>query len=487
MLKRQVQGAGRVFPIFVGGKPVTTSSTLKVVDKYTQKVGYEVSLAGPQEIETSLQLASQATLSMRDLPNYKRKEILLYCASELQKREDELLHSLCVEAGKPLKDARAELGRAYDTFTVAAEEAVRQYGEYIPLDISSRNPGFSGIVRRFPIGLISMITPFNFPINLVAHKVAPAIAAGCPFVLKPNDVTPMGALLIGDILSNAGLPEGAFSVLPCKLEDAKKLSTDPRIQILSFTGSELVGFALRGGAGRMKVLLELGGDAACVVDAGSDVDHVVSRVGFGAFYYGGQSCISVQRVYVHESIYDEFKQKLVAHVATLKKGDPFDENTFIGPLISENSAKRLESWVQEAKEKGGKLLVGGNRDGSFFDPTIMEDVPASAKLACEEAFGPICVLYKFSDFNSAISEVNKSRFGLQAGVFTNDWKKAWYAYDKLEVGGVVINDIPSVRVDAQPYGGIKSSGVGREGLRCTIEEFTEPKILLTKDMYTGKL
>lgn len=469
----------------MGGKPVTTATTLKVFDKYTKQVGYEVSLAGPQEIENALQLAHQAAPAMRELPNYKRKEILLYCAAEIQRRQDELLHSLCVEAGKPLKDARAELGRAYDTFTIAAEEAIRQYGEFLPLDVSVRNPGFTGLVRRFPVGLISMITPFNFPINLVAHKVAPAIAAGCPFVLKPNDVTPVGALLVGDILSKAGLPDGAFSVLPCKLEDAKKLSTDPRIQVLSFTGSEQVGFALQRGAGRSKVLLELGGDAACVVDEGSDVDHVVSRIGFGAFYYAGQSCISVQRVYAHESIYEELKQKLVAHVKTLKKGDPFDEDTFVGPLISEDSAKRLESWVQEAKEKGGKVLAGGSRDGSVFDPTILEDVPDSAKLACEEAFGPICVLHKFSDFKEAIEQVNNSRFGLQAGVFTNEWKKAWYAYDKLEVGGVVINDIPSVRVDAQPYGGIKSSGVGREGLRYTIEEFTEPKILLTKDL--GKL
>ncbi|KAL6068116.1 Aldehyde dehydrogenase [Balamuthia mandrillaris] len=487
----QVKQAKGVLPFYLGCKPVTkpASSVVGVLDKYTNEVTYEVSLASKSDIAEGIKLAAAAEPAMKSMKHYERKEVLLGIANDLLKRQDEFIYTLCVEAGKPVRDARVELNRAVDTFTAAAEESVRLHGEHLPLDISSRNVGFAGIVRRFPVGLVSMVAPFNFPLNLVAHKVAPAIAAGCPFVLKPSDKTPVSSLLLAESLSKAALPAGSFSVLPCSHEDASLFSEDERIKVLTFTGSETVGWKLHANAKRKKVVLELGGNAPCICDetavrSPEDLERIANRIAFGAFYYAGQSCISVQRIYAHESIYEALKEKLVkhAHSYSAQRGDPMKEETFLGPLIGEKDAQRVESWVNEAVEKGAKVLVGGKRDGSFYDCTVVENVAPDVNLSCQEVFGPVCTIEKFTDFKALVQHINKSRFGLQAGVFTKDIHRAFYAYENLQMGGVVINDIPSSRVDTQPYGGVKASGTGREGIRYSIEDYTEMKIMLMKDV-----
>lgn len=388
---------------------------------------------------------------MKALTSFQRKDILLQIASSLKSREEEIAHVIVSEVGKPIRDARAEIGRAIDTFTVSAEEAVRAEGSYTKYDISARNAGFQGVVSRFPIGLISMIVPFNFPLNLAAHKVGPAIAAGCPFVLKPSDRTPISAIILGEILAQTQMPENSFSILPCDPADAPLFSTDPRIKALSFTGSAAVGWKLKQNSGKMRVLLELGGNAAVIVDeAVNNMDHVASRVAWGSFYSQGQSCISVQRVFIHEKVFDAFVDKLTRATAALKVGDPYDPETIVGPLITENDAVRIEKWVNNAVARGAKILAGGKRNGAFYAPTIVTNVPADSELACEEAFGPVVVLQKVATFQEACSLVNKSNYGLQAGVFTNDLNRAFYAYEHLEVGGVVINEVSAARVDSMP-------------------------------------
>jgi len=351
------------------------------------------------------------------------------------------------------------------------------------MDISERAKGFKGITSRFPVGLVSMIVPFNFPVNLAAHKIGPAIAAGCPFVMKPSERTPITASILGDILSKHNLPEGSFSILPTNVQHAKIFSEDDRIKLVSFTGSAEIGWKVKAASGKKKVTLELGGDAAVIVDEDAkDLDYVADRIVFGAFYQSGQSCISVQRIFAHDKIYDELKKKLVERTKKVKKGNPLEEDTFLGPLITENDAKRVDKWVRESK---GNVVIGGGLDGPFYDATIVENVDPSSDLGCKEVFGPVCYMIRYSDFKDVIAQVNKSAFGLQAGVFTSDFNKAFYAFDNLHVGGVLINEIPSARVDSQPYGGIKDSGLGREGLKYAIEDFTEVKIMLMKN--AGKL
>jgi len=329
-----------------------------------------------------------------------------------------------------------------------------------------------------PVGPCSFISPFNFPVNLVAHKIAPAIAAGCSWILKPASYTPVGALILGEILAEKDLPRGAFSILPCSRDEADRFVTDDRLKLLSFTGSSEVGWTLKAKAGRKKVALELGGNAACVVDRDADEDFAVSRMMIGAFYQSGQSCISVQRIIIHDAIYETFKAKLVAAASKLQSGDPLDENTFLGPLITEGDAKRIESWVGQAVDRGATVVCGGKRNGSFYEPTLVENVPQDALLYCHEAFAPVATLESFHTFEQACEQVNNSVYGLQAGVFTKNIDNAFYAFNELEVGGVVINDIPSFRVDSMPYGGVKDSGLGREGVRFAIEEMTELRLMV---------
>lgn len=468
------------WPYYLANEPVFSTEKLDVFDKYSGERMARVGLADAAAIEAAIAAASDAAEAMREMPSYRRQAILAHCASRFQERFDELADALCGEAGKPIKDARGEVTRLIDTFRYAAEESVRLGGEILDMEISARATGYQGFVRRVPIGPCSFISPFNFPLNLAAHKIAPALAVGCPFVLKPASRTPLGALIIGEVLAETELPKGAFSILPCPRSGAEQFTTDERLKLLSFTGSPDVGWALKAKAGKKKVILELGGNAACVVDQDTDLDDAVSRIVIGAFYQSGQSCIGVQRVLVHQRIYDEFKSKLVAAAGELKSGDPRDPETFVGPMISEKEACRVERWVNEAVQEGATLLCGGKRQGALYEATLLEGVSRSCSLYAEEAFGPVACLGSFSDFDEALSEVNDSKYGLQAGVFTRDIYKAMRAWRKLEVGGVVVGDIPSWRVDHMPYGGVKDSGLGREGIRSSMEDMTEPRLMVLR-------
>ncbi|WP_027854877.1 aldehyde dehydrogenase family protein [Marinobacterium litorale] len=467
----------QTYPYFLANEALTPNQDLAVHDKYSGEVATRVALADADAIDKAIAAAKDADEPMRKLPAHKRQSILNHCV----KRFEELAEALCIEAGKPIKDARGEVTRLIDTFRIAAEEAVRIGGEVIPMDISPRAEGYTGMWKRVPIGPCSFISPFNFPLNLAAHKVAPAIAAGCPFVLKPASLTPIGALIIGEVLAETDLPKGAFSILPCRRDGADLFTTDDRLKLLSFTGSPEVGWDLKARAGKKPVVLELGGNAACIVDEGTDIEDAVQRIVFGAYYQSGQSCISVQRIMVHESLYDTVRDKLTAAVKALKSGDPKDEETFIGPMISEKEATRLHNWVLEAKGAGATVLAGGERDGAMLQATLLENVPGDTNVNCQEAFGPVAILSKFSDFDAALKEVNNSDFGLQAGIFTRDIYRIQKAWDELEVGGVVIGDVPSWRVDHMPYGGVKDSGLGREGVRYAIEDMTELRLLVIRD------
>ncbi|MEZ4221127.1 MAG: aldehyde dehydrogenase family protein [Polyangiaceae bacterium] len=468
------------YPYYLANAPVQANEELAVTNKFSGEVATRVALADSAAIERGIAAAAHAAAPMARLPAHRRQEILLHCVDHFRANFDLLAYSLCVEAGKPIRDARGEVTRLIDTFRVAAEEAVRIYGEVIPLDISARAAAYQGMWKRVPLGPCSFISPFNFPLNLAAHKIAPAIAAGCPFVLKPASLTPVGALLIGQALAQTDLPAGAFSILPCRRDGAESFTSDERLKLLSFTGSPGVGWELKARAGKKKVVLELGGNAAAVVDADADIDQAVERLIIGAFYQSGQSCISVQRILAHESIYAQLREKLVARTKALVCGDPLKEETFIGPIISLSEAERIESWIARAVESGARLLCGGKREGTMVSPALLESVPKDQPLCAEEVFGPVAVLSSFSDFDAALDEVNDSRYGLQAGVFTRDLEKAMRAWERLEVGGVVIGDVPSFRVDNMPYGGVKDSGLGREGIRWAVEDMTEIRLLVLR-------
>ena len=466
------------YPLFLANDPVQAHIDLVVTNKYTLELATRVARADEQTIERAIAAAVAAFEQTRKMPSYQRQAILCHVVRRVEERHEELSRALAIEAGKPIRDARAEVARLADTFGIAAQEAVRITGEYLPLDISPRAEGYESICRRFPIGPCSFITPFNFPMNLVAHKVAPAIAVGCPWVLKPASATPVGAIVLGEILAETDLPKGAFSILPCSGEQAGSLVTDERLKLLSFTGSAEVGWGLKARAGKKRVCLELGGNAGCVVDKDADLDFAADRITIGAFYQSGQSCISVQRVVAHRDVYDELKRRLVDRATKLKAGDPLEEDTFLGPLITEDDAKRVEQWTNEAVAAGAKILCGAKRSGAFFEATYLESVDPRQKVNCHEVFGPLATLQPFDTFKQAVAIVNDSVYGLQAGVFTKNIDHALYAYNELEVGGVVINDMPSFRVDNMPYGGVKDSGLGREGIRYSMEEMTELKLLV---------
>ncbi len=468
------------YPYYLANEAVYANADLVVTDKYSGKEATRVALADAKAIDAAIAAADHAKHAMARYPAYKRQAVLHHCVKRFTERQEELAQALTVENGKPINDARGEVTRLIDTFRIAAEESTRIYGEVMPMDIAARAHGYSGQWKRVPIGPCSFISPFNFPLNLAAHKVAPAIAAGCPFVLKPASMTPIGALIIGEVLAETDLPKGAFSILPCSRDGADLFTVDERLKLLSFTGSPQVGWDLKARAGKKKVVLELGGNAAAILDHDTDLDDAVKRVIFGAFYQSGQSCISVQRIYVHEKIYDQFRDQFVAATKALKCGDPKDPATFIGPMISDKEAARLEKWTHDAVAAGATLLCGGKRDGAMLEPTVLENAPSACAVNCEEAFGPLAVLYKFNDFDAVIKAVNDSPFGLQAGVFTRDIYKMQKAWDLLEVGGVVIGDIPSWRVDHMPYGGVKDSGLGREGIRFAIEDMTEIRLLVVR-------
>lgn len=468
------------YPYYLASAAVAANTDLEVKDKFTGEVATRVALADEPAIEVGIAAAADSADAMAKMAPFERRAVLDHCVRRFKEREEELAMALCIEAGKPIRDSRGEVTRLIDTFQIAADESTRLDGEVMNLEVSARARGYRGMFKRVPVGPCSFISPFNFPLNLAAHKIAPAIAAGCSFVLKPASRTPVGALLIGEILAETDLPRGAFSILPCRRDGAELFTTDERLKLLSFTGSPDVGWALKAKAGKKKVVLELGGNAACVVEPDCDLEDAVSRVVVGAFYQSGQSCIGVQRVLVHASIYDEFRERLVAATRELVVGDPKREETFIGPMIDRSEAERLEAWVRRAVEAGGRVLCGGGREGALLEATLLESVPREQDLCAEEAFGPVAVLSSYSDFGEALDEVNDSRYGLQAGIFTRDIDKMLRAWDTLEVGGVIIGDVPSWRVDNMPYGGVKDSGIGREGIRFAIEDMTEIRNLVIR-------
>ena len=469
------------YPYYLANKPVAANADLEVLDKYSRKRATRVAFADNATVRKAIVAADKAREAMAAFAPDQRRDVLEHCVSRFAERQEELALALCIEAGKPIKDARGEVTRLIDTFRIAAGEATRIDGDVLNLEISERTRGYRGLTKRVPIGPCAFITPFNFPLNLVAHKVAPAIAAGCPFVLKPAAKTPVGALIIGEVLAETDLPDGTFSILPCSNDDAGLLVEDERIKLLSFTGG-LVGWDLKARAGRKKVTLELGGNAACIVDEdpGADLDHVVERLVSGAYYQSGQSCISVQRIYVHAAIYSKLRKKLMTAVSRLRIGDPRDENVFIGPMIDEDAARRVESWIAAATDAGATQLVAGARHKHLLPAALLENVPRHSDLYRREAFGPVACIEAFDDYERVLRRVNDSDFGLQAGVFTGRLHHAMRAWDVLEVGGVIIGDVPSFRVDNMPYGGVKQSGLGREGVRDAIKDMTEQRLLVIR-------
>ena len=428
--------------------------------------------------ERAIQSAVRAFGSTRRLPAFERQRVLRSIAQHITSRKEDFARTLAQESGKPLKQARTEVERGIFTFIVAAEETTRIPGEYLSLDWQQFTSGRWGIVRRFPIGPIAGITPFNFPLNLVAHKVAPAIAAGCPIILKPAPQTPLTAFLLAEAVEQAGLPDGAFNVLPLSNEDAGLLVTDDRIKLISFTGSAPVGWDIKRRAGKKKVVLELGGNAGVIVHGDTDLAWAAERCVTGGFSYAGQTCISVQRILVERPAFTKFRDLLIAGVSKLKAGDPMDDTTDLGPLIRESDAIRATQWVQEAVQDGATLLCGGKRRGSVMEPTVLTGTRPDMKVNCQEIFGPVVTLEGYDDFAQALRLINESPYGLQAGVFTRDAARIFQAFEELEVGGVIAGDVPSFRIDHMPYGGVKDSGLGREGLRYAIEDMTEPRLLV---------
>ncbi|MEP6918933.1 MAG: aldehyde dehydrogenase family protein [Acidobacteriota bacterium] len=467
------------FPYWLAGQPGRSGEPLDVRNPFDNSVIGRTWLAGDAEFERAVQAAEGAAGAMRAMPAHARASILMAISAELDRNREQIARILAGEAGKALKDATIETERAAMTFHVAAEEARRLGGDAIPMDLAPHGERHLAITRRFPIGPVAAISPFNFPLNLTAHKIAPAIAAGNPIVLKPATKTPLSALRLGELATRAGLPAGAISVLPMARRTGDRLVTDPRFKLLTFTGSSAVGWDMKNRAGKKKVILELGGNAAVIVDESADLDAAARRIAAGGFALAGQSCISVQRVYVHDRVFEPFAARLVPLVEALKVGDPLDPATDVGPMIEEAEAARVEAWVAEAVAAGARILTGGRRlGGALYAPTVMRDIPADAKICAEEVFAPLVGLYRFSTFDNALAAVNDSRYGLQAGIFTSDLEHALQAFDTLEVGGVIVNDVPTWRIDHMPYGGVKDSGLGREGPRYTIEEMTELKLLV---------
>jgi len=462
----------------VDGKWVEDGDVIDIKAPYDGAIVGRVFQGRRSHAEAAIAAAVKAFGTTRRLPAFERQRVLRRVAEGIAKRKEEFFRTLCQEAGKPIKAARTEVERAIFTFSVAAEESTRIYGEYLPLDWQEYTAGRWGIVKRFPVGPIAGITPFNFPLNLVAHKVAPAIAAGCPMVLKPAPQTPLSSLLMAEVVQQAGWPDGALNVIPLSNDDAALLVTDDRLKMISFTGSAAVGWQIKKNSGKKKVILELGGNAGVIIHNDADIEYAAERCVAGGFGYAGQTCISVQRILVQQSVYGKFTDMFLAGVKNLQIGDPLDESTDVGPLIRESDAQRAVDWVQEAVRGGARVLCGGNRKGSVVEPTVLTGTKPEMKVNCQEVFGPVVTVEPYAEFHEALRQINSSAFGLQAGLFTRDAKLMFQAFEELEVGGLLAGDVPTFRIDHMPYGGVKDSGIGREGLRYAIEEMTEPKLMV---------
>ena len=464
-------------PFWIGGKWRRSTEKVEVINPYNhQPIGVTYA-ASAEDVETALAAATTAFHEMRRMPAFRRGELLHQIAEGLKARREEVARTITLESGKPIADARGEVNRAVNTFQIASEEAKRIEGELLPLDLTPGSERRTAITRRFPIGPILGISPFNFPLNLVAHKIAPALAAGNTILLKPAPKTPLTALLLAEIIASVGVPDGAVSIFLCGNDLAEKMILDPRVKMLSFTGSAAVGWMLKEKANKKRAVLELGGNAGVIIHSDADLDYAAQRCAIGGFSYAGQVCISVQRIFVQEQIYPRFSSRFLQQVKGLQVGDPLDEKTAMGPMIDLAAAERADRWIQEAVSQGAKLLTGGKRSGPLLEPTVLAETTSEMAVNCQEVFAPIVTLTPYRKLEEAIARINQSPYGLQAGLFARDIKEIFQAFEEIEVGGLIVNDIPTYRVDHMPYGGLKESGVGREGLRYAIEEMTDLKLL----------
>ncbi|MGZ6293062.1 MAG: aldehyde dehydrogenase family protein [Syntrophales bacterium] len=468
-----------IYDICVGGAFRKTDKILKVANPFNNEVFAETYLGHEADLEEAISKAQSVENVMKGLSSFERFEILRYIANTLIQRKDHLSRVLAQESGKPLMYAGAEIDRSSQTFLIAAEESKRLPREYLSLDWTPGGKDKEGLVKYFPVGLVAGISPFNFPMNLAAHKIAPAIAAGCPIIVKPASATPLSTLELAKIINETPLPKGALSIIPMDRTTGMKLVTDERFKLLTFTGSPEVGWRMKKDAGKKKVVLELGGNAGVIVCGSGDIDFAVKRCVFGGFAYSGQICIHAQRIFVERRIFDEFLKKFVISAQGLRFGDPLKPETQISVMIDEPNAKRVEDWVKEATSGGAKTVCGGNREGAFCEPTVLTNTKRSMKVNCLEVFGPVVTIEPYTTIEEAVHMVNDTNFGLQAGIFTQKTNEINYAFTNLEVGGVIVNDVPTFRVDHMPYGGIKDSGLGREGLKYAILDMMEAKILVT--------
>ena len=464
----------------LNGERITSGKRLDIASPYDGSavgITFQATRAHAQAAVTAGVKSFEIT---RKMTPHERGTILRKVSDHIAARREDFARLIALEAGKPIKTARAEVDRAIFTFALASEEAGQIGSEVLDLSAQASAAGRTGIVRRFSVGPILAITPFNFPLNLVAHKLAPAIAAGCTIVLKPAPKTPLTALMLAEIIQNAEWPAGALNVLPLENADAEWLVANDELKMLTFTGSGAVGWALKAKAGKKKVVLELGGNAAVIVHSDADIEDAAKRCVQGGFSYAGQSCISVQRIFAHRDVAEKFTSELITGVQALKCGDPLDESTDVGPVINDAAALRISEWVQEAVTGGARVLTGGKLTGSVYPPTVLTHTRPEMKVNCEEVFAPVVIVETYDDFSDAIRRVNDSPYGLQAGVFTRDSALLLRAFEELQVGGVIANDSSSFRADQMPYGGVKDSGIGREGIRYAIEEMTEPRVLVLK-------
>jgi glyceraldehyde-3-phosphate dehydrogenase (NADP+) len=470
----------KIYPIIIGNKAKQTHKSLTITSPYNGETVGQTYLAQEEEIEEALLQALRAFMILKQLPTYAKVKVLLQISHGLKERAEELAHLMALEAAKPISLARIEVTRCIELFQYAAEELKRFGGEIIPLDFDKLGENRLGIYKHFPVGPILGITPFNFPLNLVAHKVAPALAVGNPIIIKPASATPLTALTLGEIISQTDLPEGSISILPCQAELAERMVRDDRLVMLTFTGSPDVGWYLKSIAGKKRLTLELGGNAGLIISSLRFKDFLLERSVFGSFYQAGQVCISVQRIFVKENIYKDFIYSFLDKLKGIHTGDPLDEKTLVGPLINEKAAKRVMSWIEEALDGGAKLVIGGKREDNIIYPTVLTNTRAEMKVNAKEVFGPVVTIEGYRKFSQAIDAINNSTYGLQTGVFTDDLNEAFCAYNQLEVGGVIINDVPTYRSDPMPYGGTKASGLGKEGVKYAINEMSEGKILVIK-------
>lgn len=473
----------QTFKAYLAGQWVDTSETWDVINPYTGSLLAKVSLCGRKEIDAALEAARASRTKIQGMEPWQRARVLAFIHDRLQERREEFARMLSQENGKTINEARLELDRSASTFAIAAGEATRIYGEAYDLGINAMGAGRRALVRHYPVGVVAGVAPFNFPLNLAIHKIAPAMAAGCPIVLKPASKTPVTALMLAGIIQESGWPLAGFSVLPCHRSSGQMLVEDERIKLLSFTGSPDVGWAMKQQAGKKKVVLELGGNAGLIVDQDvRDWDFLIQRAVTGAFYQCGQVCISVQRIFLHHKIYDEFRSRFKKAAEELRPGDPLDESTTLGPLIDRNNRERLQLWIGEALDRGARLITGNEvpplGQGNGLTATILEEVDPGCRVVAEEVFGPVVVLTPVASMDEAFAGCNSSRFGLQCGIFTNDFTTVIRALDTLEVGGVIHNDVPSLRIDSMPYGGVKDSGLGREGVRYAMQEMLEERVLV---------